>query len=147
MSILSHIHTEPPPFLGSVHVLYSSRVPSSGDQASILFLPRLHSIFSSSTAAKWKLQLFLTKFKGSITPEVSHHVSSAQPLEQQISNRKIHRRRMKHEDALDALGPVSERGSTTAYVCGPRDMTDEVVDLLRGAEGMTEERVRCEKWW
>lgn len=54
---------------------------------------------------------------------------------------------MKHEDALHALGPVGQRDSTMAYVCGPRDMTDEVVDLLRGAEGMTEERVRCEKWW
>lgn len=147
MSILSHIHTKPPPSLGSVQVLYSSRVPPSGDQASILFLPRLRSIFTSSTAAGWKLQLFLTNLKNSFTPENTRHASSPMHPEQQILNQIIHHRRMKHKDALDALGPVSERDGTMAYVCGPRDMTDEVVDLLRGAEGMTEERVRCEKWW
>ena len=147
MSILSYIHTEPPPFLRSVHVLYSSKVPPSGDQASILFLPRLQSIFSSSTAAKWKLQIFLTRLQISSTSEIPCHVSSPEYSEQQLSNQEIHRRRMKHEDALDAIGPVSERGSAIAYVCGPRNMTDEVVDLLRNAEGMTVERVRCEKWW
>lgn len=147
MSILSHIHTEPPPFLHSVHLLYSSRVPPSGDQTSILFLPRLHSIFSSSTAARWKLQLYLTTLQNSLASDVPRHVSSPEHPEQQISNQEVHLRRMRHADAVDALGPVLERGSTVAYVCGPRDMTDEMVDLLRGAEGMTEERVRCEKWW
>lgn len=149
MSILSHIHTELPPSLRSIHLLYSSKVPSSGDQASILFLPRLQSIFSSSTAAKWNLQLFLTRLQTSTTtPEVPHPTSSSrEPSEQQTSYQTIRHRRMTHEDALDALGPLEDRDSTIAYVCGPRDMTDEVVDLLRGAEGMTEERVRCEKWW
>ena len=147
MSILSHVHTEPPPSLRSVHLLYSSKVPSSGDPASILFLPRLQSIFGSSTVAGWTLQLFLTRIQKLSTSRVLPYTSSPEDSEQRSSTQTIHRRRMKHEDALDALGPVGERGSTMAYVCGPRDMTDEVVDLLRGAEGMTEERVRCEKWW
>lgn len=147
MSILSHIHAGPSPFLPSVHLLYSSRLPSSGDQASILFLPRLHSIFKSSTATGWKLQLYLTTPNTPVASEAPAYVSSSERPEQQIANQELHHRRMKHKDALNALGSVGERGGTMAYVCGPRDMTDEMVELLRGAEGMAEDRVRCEKWW
>mmetsp|Transcript_2933 Transcript_2933/g.7081 ORF Transcript_2933/g.7081 Transcript_2933/m.7081 type:complete len:279 (+) Transcript_2933:240-1076(+) len=34
-----------------------------------------------------------------------------------------------------------------AFVCGPSEMTDAIVDSLRGEVGLPEERVRCEKWW
>lgn len=147
MSILSHIHAGPSPFLPSVHLLYSCRVPSSGDQTSILFLPRLHSIFKSSSAIGWRLHLYLTTLNIPVASDTPAHVSSSERPEQQITNQEVHHRRMKHKDALNALGPVGDRGGTMAYVCGPRDMTDEMVELLRGAEGMTEDRVRCEKWW
>ena len=92
------------------------------------------------------MQLYLTNQKSSPTSEVPN-VSFPELLQQQSSNQEVHHRRMRHEDALDALGPVAERGGTVAYVCGPRHMTDEMVDVLNGAEGMADERVQCEKWW
>ncbi|KAK4694762.1 hypothetical protein P7C71_g2871, partial [Lecanoromycetidae sp. Uapishka_2] len=56
-------------------------------------------------------------------------------------------RRFKERDLELALGPVDERKGTVAYVCGPPAMTDWAVGVLRGAEGMAEKRVLCEKWW
>ena len=150
MSILTHIYRSVDPPLPSVHLLYSSKVPSSGDESSILFFSKLDTMFDASRAAKWQLQFFLTGLQKSTTvPEVPHDAtwSPERSLRKLAKYQRVHYRRMRHTEALHALGPVEERDSTMAYVCGPRDMTDEVVDLLRGAEGMTEERVRCEKWW
>lgn len=147
MSILSHIHEEPPSVLDSVHLLYSSRVLPGGER-SILFLPRLKSMFSSSIATSWRLQLYLTNGKNSSTSNAPTKVASFPELPQQEnSNQEVHHRRMKHADVLNALGSAEEKSTAMAYVCGPRGMTDETMDLLRGAEGMAEERLRCEKWW
>lgn len=146
MSILSQFYLEPPPSLESVHLLYSSRVPS-GNHKSFLFRQRLEQIFSSSMTTKWRLQLYLTNLKAPSTSETNHKASSPEPAEPQESNQTVQSRRMSHDDAIDALGPVADRGGLVAYVCGPREMTDEMVDVLRGAEGMAEERVLCEKWW
>ena len=33
------------------------------------------------------------------------------------------------------------------YVCGPPDMTDELVDNLKQQPNVAEKRVLCEKWW
>lgn len=41
----------------------------------------------------------------------------------------------------------AHRDGTLCYVCGPSAMTDEFVSFLSGCEGMSEERVLCEKWW
>ena len=59
----------------------------------------------------------------------------------------IHDRRITHEDLITALGPVEERSGVVAYVCGPARMTDEFVDVLQRADGVSVERVLCEKWW
>jgi len=56
-------------------------------------------------------------------------------------------RRFSEEDLLNAIGPVEKRGGTVAYICGPPTMTDWAVAKLKGAEGMLEQRVLCEKWW
>ncbi|CAK1354245.1 unnamed protein product [Cercospora beticola] len=65
-------------------------------------------------------------------------------------------RRFKEEDLVRAVdgyrqesvfGLQHERSGTVCYVCGPPKMTDEVVDFLKGLEGMDERRVLCEKWW
>ena len=58
-----------------------------------------------------------------------------------------HCRRIGHEDLLDALGPVGERKGVVVYICGPPEMTDEFVEVVKGAEGMEAGRVFCEKWW
>jgi hypothetical protein len=147
MSILSEFHLDPPPFLQSVHLLYSSRVPPNGDHQSLLFRHRLDPIFSSSMATRWRLELYLTNRKTPPISAINRYASSPESAEPQPPNQKIHSRRMSHGDAIDALGPVTDRGGVVAYVCGPREMTDEMVGVLRGAEGMAEERVLCEKWW
>ena len=59
----------------------------------------------------------------------------------------VRHRRITHEDLLDAIGPVAERRGVVVYVCGPRMMTDDFVEVLMRAEGMEEKRVLCEKWW
>ena len=56
-------------------------------------------------------------------------------------------RRFEEKDLEIALGPVAERGSIVAYVCGPPKMTDWAVDVLKRSEGMNQEKVLCEKWW
>lgn len=56
-------------------------------------------------------------------------------------------RRFAEEDLLNAVGPVEQRAGTVAYICGPPAMTDWAVTRLKGAEGMLEQRVLCEKWW
>ena len=59
----------------------------------------------------------------------------------------VRNRRITHDDLISALGPVKERKGVVAYVCGPASMTDEFVAVLQSAEGITEDRVLCEKWW
>lgn len=56
-------------------------------------------------------------------------------------------RRFEEKDLETALGPIAERESTVAYVCGPLPMTDWAVEVLRTSKGMDEKRVLCEKWW
>ena len=56
-------------------------------------------------------------------------------------------RRWTHEELEEALGKQIERQNTLAYVCGPPQMTDEVVMVLKRAPGMKEDQVLCEKWW
>lgn len=64
-------------------------------------------------------------------------------------------RRVNDEDLVKALdgykqnvfGGGHDRESTVCYVCGPPQMTDEIVAMLRKQEGMNESRVLCEKWW
>lgn len=58
-----------------------------------------------------------------------------------------HGRRIKHEDLMEALGPVEERKGVVVYICGPPGMTDEFVKVMSRAEGIERERVLCEKWW
>lgn len=64
-------------------------------------------------------------------------------------------RRLSEDDILPALDgypqqstkDTSQRKGTVCYVCGPPDMTDSIVSLLSQQDGMSEERVLCEKWW
>jgi len=45
------------------------------------------------------------------------------------------------------FGSEHDRQGTVCYVCGPPRMTDEFVGFLSRQNGMSEERVLCEKWW
>ena len=55
--------------------------------------------------------------------------------------------RLVEKDLINATGPLVGRKGVVAYVCGPPPLTDWAVEVLRGAEGMSNERVLCEKWW
>ena len=73
------------------------------------------------------------------------------PIEHGKFPNRTFARRLAEDDlvrALDGYGKqASDRSSTVCYVCGPPQMTDETVALLRKQPGMAEERVLCEKWW
>ena len=56
-------------------------------------------------------------------------------------------RRFLPSDLIGCLPPEERRHNTVAYVCGPPAMTDEVVAFLNSQQGMSKERVLCEKWW
>ena len=57
-------------------------------------------------------------------------------------------RRLDHRDVSRALGSSpTERRAMACYVCGPPAMTDEMVEFVRGLEGVRREWVLCEKWW
>ena len=62
-------------------------------------------------------------------------------------------RRIAENDLVSALDgwkkglPDGEgRYRTVCYVCGPQKMTDEIVGFLAKQDGMSPERVLCEKW-
>lgn len=131
----------------NIHFLYSTRLPQDPETASsikdldqILFLPRLRQIIHSqlhSHRLRISLDLFLTD---------STSVSSEPP-----ADLTIHSRRISEQDLRTAV--VGGQGKldpaeTVCYVCGPPQMTDETVELLKGVLGEGgEQRVFFEKWW
>lgn len=139
MSILSHLHDRPSQRPPSIRFLYTTRFPPSFDLSNVLFYKRLCSVLKSQASDKRILDLYLTGDSGDIRREES--MTLGDPIN------RIHRRRLLHDDLIAALGDVEQRKGVVAYVCGPAGMTDEVVGLLRSAEGMEDQRVLCEKWW
>ena len=105
----------------------------------MLFYDRLQRAFRADSSKGRNLHLYLTGDSRGTNP--------ADLLAPSDSISSLYNRRFSQEDLIKALGNVEERGRVVAYVCGPPGMTDEVVGLLKGAEGMDEQRVLCEKWW
>lgn len=72
----------------------------------------------------------------------------------QLPNRTF-ARRLRKDDLLPILDGYTQeigyqdrdRSGTVCYVCGPPDMTDDLVSFLSQQPGMAQERVLCEKWW
>jgi len=150
MSILSYLDSEGL-FSDNVRFIYSCRLPLSGQLEKILFLDRLRAIFSTarrkqrgSSFISQELNLHLT----GIAPENQAKIHETAVREYAIHGKfGVSERRFTAEEIVESLGPEVERDGTVAYICGPPSMTDEVVEALRNAEGMTDERVLCEKWW
>ncbi|GLI76487.1 hypothetical protein PoHVEF18_004760 [Penicillium ochrochloron] len=151
ISILSHLNnqTESTQPL-NIHFLYSSRLPQGHETASpdeslnqILFLPRIRQIIRSqrqSHRLRISLDLFLTDSNS------SHLTPSSAP-----ADLTIHSKRIEKSDLLSAVvggdGKLDPQESV-AYVCGPPQMTDEMVELLKCMLGEGgEQRVFFEKWW
>ena len=139
---------------GHIELLYSSRRGASGNISSILFMERIHKLFERDRHQRrhhytlyctdpitphqkpltWEKYLnIIREWSGGV-----HHVRDHQTIEL---------RRFQGKDLETALGPIAERKSVVAYVCGPPPMTDWAVDVLQRSEGMDQKRVLCEKWW
>ncbi|KAI4116746.1 MAG: hypothetical protein LQ345_002893 [Seirophora villosa] len=140
ISILSHIHQHPPLFMHQISFLYTTRFPQSKEPSSVLFLHRLCRIFGDWDGHH-TLSLFLTQCSEAEKQELAMKMGADSARQETV------RGRISHRDLLNALGPVEERVGTVVYICGVPSMTDDFVSLLRGAEGMEENRVLCEKWW
>jgi NAD(P)H-flavin reductase len=129
--MLSHMHaTKTLP--AKVEVLYTTKADSKHpDPGHILFLPRLNRI-AEENPGRVELTFFLTgKFGRMENPtEFPWH----------------HTRRIEKLDLHHALGADSKAWEgTVCFVCGPPEMTDELVGFLGKQVG--KERVFCEKWW
>ncbi len=151
VSILSHLHQNPRQMPPSIIFIYSGRRGISGSLSSILFLDRLRELFAQKNILSSRsLELFYT---GSNFPEPHFEEErnmTAMSQKFQVASmhpQKIWFRRLTEKDLLNAVGPADKRGGTVAYICGPPSMTDWAVAKLKGAEGMREQRVLCEKWW
>lgn len=134
----------------NVHFLYSSRLPTGFETASsqavleqVLFLSRLRQIIRTQLHLQKfniSLQLFLTNLKSSLIEP------SGRPADLAIHSRRI------GEDDLRAA--ITDRDGkrnpqkTVSYVCGPPDMTDDMVDRLKKVLDDPEgQRIFYEKWW
>lgn len=133
ISMISHMHhanTMP----SSVEFIYATKLADG----QVLFADRLLHI-ASNRPEQLKLKFFLTK-PGERDAEPFQDIRMAG-----LSVSPAHRR-LSSDDVLEALGDA-QRDKTVCYVCGPPQMTDELVELLREQDGMSADRVLCEKWW
>ena len=156
ISILSHLASSQKRQSGqySIKFFYSCRMPKSRDLQSVLFLDRLATLFSRLRDLQRKgqyapdLELELNVYFTGITPPEGEAFQD--PILEgsgAYNEMTAHTRRFRHEELIDALGSEDKRKQTVAYVCGPPSMTDEVVEVLRKAGGMSKKSVLCEKWW
>lgn len=126
-----------------VHFLYATKATSDLDAQKVLFLPRLMDLAGmAADPHNVTLSLYLTGTGN----------DDGGLIEDGNLPNKTFARRIQEFDlqrALDGFqdGKSTSRQKTVCYVCGPPRMTDEVVALLSKQEGMSEERVLCEKWW
>ena len=147
MSILSHIaNWRPRP--KSIQFYYSCRLPLSENMDSILFLDRLKGILVAGPSKPATISKGLHLYLTGVAPENQARIHD-QAMRGYTANDglEVYERRFTHDEIIDSLGPEDTREGTVAYVCGPPVMTDEVVEALRNAKGMSVDRVLCEKWW
>ncbi|KAL4955623.1 hypothetical protein BDW69DRAFT_193076 [Aspergillus filifer] len=130
----------------NVHVLYSTKLPNANSPESaldqILFLRRLREILRAQSQfrrLRINLDLFLTNL---------HDQSPL--LEKPPDDLTIYPRRINKDDLSRTVTGTEKKyapSETVCYVCGPPQLTDEVVEdvtkLLDGQDG----KVFFEKWW
>lgn len=122
----------------NVQLLYATK-GSSLNIKEVLFANRILSIASEYSASRLQAQFFLTTAPGA---------KETAPKEKADLNNVLSKTgRITRQDIEDALGDVEDRKDTVCYICGPRQMTDELVEMVSKMEGMNTERVLCEKWW
>lgn len=125
-----------------VRVFYSSKREQANSK--ILFEDRLTAIakrWHGNQSVDLKLHFFETG------PGAREDHDKRNENESDNGNISRKKRRMNHDDLLDALGNIGLRKNAVVYVCGVPGMTDECVGVFKDAEGMQGDRVLCEKWW
>ena len=119
--------------------MYGTKAESELDPQRLLFLPRLMDLVAAAADVNVTLSLFLTGTDDE--GRIEHG---------RFPNRTF-ARRMSTEDLSLAIDGYKEdahgRERTVCYVCGPQVMTDKFVQYLSRQDGMSEDRVLCEKWW
>ncbi|KAK3327727.1 hypothetical protein B0T19DRAFT_172112 [Cercophora scortea] len=126
-----------------VQVLYSMKDPGPPREArAMLFVERISTIFASS-AVRGRMKLFLTQDGGGDGGgDEQDAVSCCNGVRVPFS-----RRRIVIGDVEEALGEGKQ--SSVVYICGVPGMTDEFVEALTSADGLSMDprRVLFEKWW
>lgn len=146
ISMLSHISsTSNSTKLPPIHFLYSVKQspPSSNQPSKILFLDRLQEIVSKHPD-RVNLELFITGKQHEEGGETKSRFDG-KGEKGDLDAQKIHQGRITQDDLLTALRTKDKSllQKTACFVCGPPQMTDEIVAFLK-AQGA---RVYCEKWW
>jgi hypothetical protein len=162
VSMLSYIadNEQTTPFVDDVVFLYASKVPRSGNFSDILFLDRITRFFGEGKV-KGRVKLFVT---GTAAAAAAAESLAASPSSSSLQGAargigtdsagamrdmngtrvEVQRRRITSADVAEAVGDGRDPG-TVVYVCGPRVMTDELVERL--AKFVDPRRVLTEKWW
>ncbi|KAL4738746.1 hypothetical protein BDV11DRAFT_205707 [Aspergillus similis] len=131
----------------NIHILYSSKLPESTTPEAaldqILFLRRLREIVRSQSQfqrLRITLDLFLSNLQDKSSPL----------LRQAPADLAIHPRRINRDDLARTVNGTDSKYSpdnTVCYVCGPPQMTDEVVNTITELLKGQKDRVFFEKWW
>lgn len=142
ISIMSHL-CRSPVRPAEIHFVYATKATPDLDPQKILFLTRLQDLVAAEADPKVTLSLFLTGTGDD--GRIEHGKLPNRTFARRISEADLVR-------AIDGYqqniwGAEHDRKGTVAYVCGPPKMTDEFVGFLRKQDGMSEQRVLCEKWW
>ena len=156
MSMLSYIHHSYPHL--EARILYSTKVPSRETQPSeVLFLPEILDLFRipHSQSTRDRVELFFTgTWDGSdmgTKNEAPINPLMALTLPKIDTDTEVPVLAWTHridETALsNAVGDRTQARQSVFYVCGPPDMTDEIVKFLKEQEHVILDRVLCEKWW
>ncbi|TFB00147.1 Oxidoreductase NAD-binding domain-containing protein 1 [Trichoderma ghanense] len=131
--------------VGEVVFLYASKLPRSGNLSDILFLDRITRVFGEGRV-RGRVKLFVTgtTAAASSLQGAAGGITIAGMREMNGTSVEVQRRRITSADVEDAVGDGRDPG-TVVYVCGPRGMTDEIVERLAGF--IDSGRVLTEKWW
>lgn len=154
--MLSYIHQDYPHL--QVRLLYSTKVPSrETEPAEVLFLPEILDLFRipRSESTNDRLELFFTgTWDGSDMG--TNNAAPINPL-MALTLPKIDTdtevpvlawtHRIDESALSNAVGDRKLAQQSLFYVCGPPDMTDEIVAHFKEQEDVVPERVLCEKWW
>lgn len=119
--------------------MYGTKADSELDPQKMLFVSRLMDLIAAAADPKVTLSLFLTG------------TGQQGRIEHGRFPNRTFGARINHIDLQQAMdgfiGDIAGRHRTLCYVCGPQTMTDNFVEYLSSQDGMSEDRVLCEKWW